>query len=54
MAVVTFELGRAAIVDVPTIILGLAATGLLLRWKIDPTWLLLGGAILGIAIAYAR
>jgi chromate transporter len=49
MAVVTAELGRAAIVDVPTALLGLAAAVLLLRFKANSTWLVLGSALIGLA-----
>ena len=49
MAVVTVELGRAAIVDVPTALLGAASAFLLLRFKLNSTWLVLGGAAAGVA-----
>jgi chromate transporter len=48
MAVVTAQLGHAAIVDVPTALLGLAAALLLLRFQTNATWLVLGGAIIGL------
>jgi len=44
MAVVTFQLGRAALVDVPSAVLALTAALLLLRFKPNATWLVLGGA----------
>lgn len=44
MAVVTAQLGRAALVDAPTVVLGLGSAGLLLRWRVNATWLVLGGA----------
>jgi chromate transporter len=49
MAVVTAELGRAAVVDVPTALLGLGGAVLLLRFKTNSTWLVLGGAAFGLA-----
>ncbi|HVU51727.1 MAG TPA: chromate efflux transporter [Polyangia bacterium] len=52
MAVVTVELGRAAIVDAATAALGVAAALVLLRWKTSSTWLVLGGAALGL-VAHA-
>ena len=52
MAVVTVQLGVAAIVDVTTIMLGLASAVLLIRYRLNSTWLVLGGAVVGI-IAYA-
>lgn len=47
MAVVTFQLGRAAIVDVPTALLAVASGLLLLRFRVNSSWLVLAGAILG-------
>jgi chromate transporter len=49
MAVVTAQLGRAAIVDLPTALLGLLAALLLLRFQVNSTWLVLGGALMGLA-----
>jgi chromate transporter len=48
MAAVTGQLGRAALVDLPAVILALAAAVLLFWYKINTTWLILGGAIFGI------
>jgi chromate transporter len=50
MAVVTVQLGRAAIVDVTTGMLALVAAGLLLLFKTNSTWLVLGGAAVGLGI----
>jgi chromate transporter len=50
MAVVTLQLGRAALVDVPTVLLAIGSAALLLRFKINATWLVLGGAVAGWAI----
>jgi chromate transporter len=50
MAVVTWELGRAAIVDVPTAILAAASALLLVRYRIDSLWLVLAGALAGFLI----
>ncbi|HZL18822.1 MAG TPA: chromate efflux transporter [Polyangia bacterium] len=49
MAAVTAELGRAAIVDLPTALLGLMSAALLLRFKVNATWLVMGGAAVGVA-----
>ena len=57
MAVVTAELGRAAIVDAPTVVLAAVAALLLLRFKTSSTWLVLGGAAVGLgahALGLAR
>ena len=48
MAVVTAQLGHAAIVDLPTAVLGLVSALLLLRFKLNSTWLVLGGAAVGV------
>jgi chromate transporter len=50
MAVVTAELGRAALVDVPTVLLGVAAAVLLVRHELNSTWLILGGAATGFVV----
>lgn len=49
MAVVAAQLGRAAIVDPLTAILGVASLAVLLRFKPNATWLVLGGALVGLA-----
>lgn len=49
MAVVTAELGRAAIVDLPTALFGLIGAVLLRRFRTNSTWLVLGGAVVGFA-----
>ena len=50
MAVVTLQLGRAALIDVPTVLIALTAVPLVLRWKVNATWLVLGGALIGYAV----
>ena len=47
MAVVTAQLGRAALVDFPTTLLAAAAAVLLVRYQLNSTWLVLGGATAG-------
>lgn len=47
MAAVTLELGRSALVDLPTIAIGGLATLLLIRFRVSSTWLVLGGGALG-------
>jgi chromate transporter len=47
MAVVTCELARAALVDVPTLALALVSAFVLIRFKPNATWLVLGGAAAG-------
>src|SRR5882762_263773 len=48
MAVVTWQLGRAALVDFPTVALALMSSFLLIRFRVNSTWLVLGGAALGV------
>jgi chromate transporter len=48
MAVVAWQLGRAAIVDVPTALLATGCVVLLLRFRVNATWLVLAGAALGL------
>jgi chromate transporter len=50
MAVVTAQLGRAAVVDVPTAAFGVLAAGLLLGSEVNSTWLVLGGALGGLVV----
>ena len=47
MGVVTILLARAAVVDWLSLLLALAATFLLLRYKLNSAWLVLGGAAIG-------
>jgi chromate transporter len=49
MAVVTFQLARAAIVDWLTIVLAIVSAVLLVRFKINSAWLVLGGGLAGFA-----
>ena len=48
MAAVTWQLGRAALVDWLTVLLALLAAGLLLRFKINSAWLVLAGGLVGL------
>jgi chromate transporter len=53
MVVVTYQLGRAALSDIPTIILAIISGLLLLRFRINSAWLVFGGAIAGLLL-YGR
>jgi chromate transporter len=48
MAAVTWQLGRASLVDIPTIGLAVIAAVLLFWFKVNSTWLILGGAVIGL------
>jgi chromate transporter len=49
MAGVTVELGRAAITDLLTAAVAVLALGVVLGWRPNPLWLVLAGAVTGIA-----
>ena len=50
MLVVTYELGRAAIVDLKTVILAVFSAVILFRFHLNSAWLVLGGAVLGLLL----
>jgi len=52
MAAVTIQLGHSAILDVPTAVLALLSAAVLLRYRPNSAWLVLAGAVLGVAHAY--
>ncbi len=54
MAVVSWQLGRAALVDLATIVLAVAAAVLLLRYRANSAWLVLGGAAAGLIVSALR
>jgi len=50
MAVVTYQLGRAALVDLTTVILAAAAALILVLLRPNSAWLVLAGAIVGLVV----
>ncbi|RPI23470.1 MAG: chromate efflux transporter [Acidobacteria bacterium] len=50
MFFVTFQLGMAALVDLPTLILAAGAALALFRFRVNSAWLVLGGGLLGLAL----
>jgi len=54
MAAVTWHLGRAALVDGVTVGLGLVATLLVFRLRVNSAWLVLGGGVVGLAFKVLR
>lgn len=54
MAIVTWELGRAALVDAVTVTLALLSALLLFRFRINSLWLVLGGAATGLLVSFLQ
>lgn len=54
MAVVTWQLGRISITDPLTVFISLTALLLLLRFRINPTWLIAGGGAAGLLVELLR
>jgi len=54
MTAVTIQLGQASLIDWPTILIALAALALLLRFKLNSTWLIAGGALAGLLVGLFR
>jgi chromate transporter len=52
MALVTLQLARTALVDAATVALAAASALLLLRWRVNSAWLVLAGALAGVAAAW--
>jgi chromate transporter len=50
MAVVAVQLGRAAIVDLPTALIAAASAAALFRWRVNSAWLVFGGGLLGAVV----
>jgi chromate transporter len=50
MATVSWQFAKAALVNVPAIVLGLVSLILVFRYKVNSAWLVLGGAIAGILL----
>jgi chromate transporter len=50
MLVVTYQLGRAALVDVTTVVLAVVSAVILFRFRVNSAWLVLGGAITGLLL----
>ncbi len=52
MAAVAWELGRAALVDVYTVLTALASALVLFRYRVNSVWLVSAGALLGLALSW--
>lgn len=51
MAGVMLQLARASLVDVPTVVIALVAALLLIRFRVNSAWLIVGGACAGLLVA---
>jgi chromate transporter len=51
MAVVTWQLGRAAVIDFATVAIAVVSLVLVFRCRVGPLWLVIAGAILGLCLA---
>jgi chromate transporter len=54
MGGVTFRLGADALRGWPAWIISAASLAVLLRWKVSPAWVVLGGGIVGLLLAALR
>ncbi len=54
MVVVTWQLGRVALVDWFTLMLAVMSGVMLLRWRVNSAWLVLGGAAVGVLVHHFR
>jgi chromate transporter len=50
MAAVTLQIARASLVDLPTILVALLSTLAVARWRVNSTWLVVGGGLVGLAV----
>jgi len=54
MAAVTWQLGLSSIMDLPTFVIGVIALILLIRFRMNSAWLVLGGAAFGLLFFLVR
>jgi len=54
MVVVTWHLGHEAIIDLATALLAMVSVVMLMRFRLNSLWLVLGGAIIGVLVHMAR
>ena len=54
MVVVTYALGRAALIDIPTIVLALVSAVALFGFRVNSVWLILGGGVVGWLLSSMR
>jgi chromate transporter len=51
MAAVTWQLGKSSLIDLLTVLVGMISFVLLVRYKVNSTWLIIGGAMVGLGYA---
>jgi chromate transporter len=54
MAAVTLFLARAAVIDVTTMLLAISSAFVLIRYRVNSAWLVLGGGLIGLATTLRR
>jgi len=54
MAAVTFQLGQASLIDIPTMAIFALSAFFLFRFKVNSTWLIVGGALAGFVISLLK
>lgn len=54
MAAVTVQLSFSSLTDIPTMLIAIVSLVLLLRYKVNTTWLIAGGALVGLIISMLR
>ena len=54
MAAVTWQIGRSSLIDPLTVLVALVGLALLLRFKVNSTWLIAAGALIGLLSAVVR
>jgi chromate transporter len=54
MAAVTVQLGISSLIDLYTVMIAILSLTLLLRYKVNSTWLIAGGAIAGFIFSFIR
>jgi chromate transporter len=51
VAIVTYDLGRAALIDLPTVLIAVGSAVALMRYRVNPVWPVLIAAAVGLGIA---
>jgi chromate transporter len=54
MGAVTLFLARAAVIDLTTVLLAISSAVVLIRYRVNSAWLVLGGGLIGLAITQWR